>query len=309
MPERWRGSRRWLSRLRGRMCGFARKRLVICRPRGEMPGGASSIDITRVGARCVMNPNFHRMLAFGQALPQIRARAAQDLALRGMPRNKVLAGVVLLLESTLIRIGNDEYARANKSYGLTTMRNRHVDIDGSHVRFHFRGKSGKQHDIELSDRRLARIVQKCRDLPGQELFQYLDEDGARHALDSADVNDYLREIAGDDYTAKDFRTWAGTVLAAGELARSWPYESDAEAKRHIVAAVQAVSQRLGNTPAVCRKCYIHPVIIEAYQRGDVSGGGGSAGAAGLAAGNVAVRELEGEVLAFLRRQLEGGGAA
>ncbi len=200
---------------------------------------------------------YHRMLAFGHALPQIRERAAQDLAQRGMPRTKVLAAVVLLLESTLIRVGNDEYAKANKSYGLTTMRNRHVDISGNTVRFHFRGKSGKQHDIELSDRRLARIVQKCRELPGQELFQYLDEDGARHGVDSSDVNEYLKDIAGEDYTAKDFRTWAGTVLAAGELARNWPYESDADAKRHITATVQVVSQRLGNTPAVCRKCYIH----------------------------------------------------
>ena len=212
---------------------------------------------------------FERMIAFGRALPAIRARVEHDLGLRGMPREKVLAALVRLLETTLIRVGNEEYARTNKSFGLTTMRTRHVDIDGATIRFRFRGKSGKTHRIALTDRRLARIVARCRELPGQELFHYLDEDGEPRMLESADVNEYLRAISGQDFTAKDFRTWAGTVLAALALRACELADSPAQAKRNVVQAIESVSQRLGNTPSVCRTCYVHPGVIEAYLDGSL----------------------------------------
>ncbi len=172
-----------------------------------------------------------------------------------------------LLEKTLIRVGNDEYARENGSFGLTTMRDQHAKIQGQTVRFEFRGKSGIQHAVDLRDRRLARIVKACRDLPGYELFQYVDDDGTRQVIDSADVNEYLREITGEDFTAKDFRTWAGTVLAAKALAEVAGFASNTEAKRNIVRAIESVAKRLGNTKAVCRKCYIHPAILDAYMDG------------------------------------------
>ena len=210
---------------------------------------------------------YERMIAFGQALPHIRERVERDMALPGLPREKVLATVVRLLEMTLIRVGNREYARANGSFGLTTMRDRHVDISGSKLRFRFRGKSGKRHVIDLNDRRLARIVKRCQDIPGYELFQYLDDDGTRQSIDSSDVNDYLREITGQDFTAKDFRTWAGTVLAALALQEFAAFDSAAQAKRNIVRAIESVAERLGNTPSICRKCYVHPAVIEAYQEG------------------------------------------
>lgn len=210
---------------------------------------------------------YHRMLAFGRALPAIRAHVAQDLARPGLPRDKVLATVVRLLETTYIRVGNEEYARKNDSFGLTTLRDEHAEIAGSTLEFHFRGKSGIEHHIQLRDRRLARVVRQCQDLPGQELFQYLGEDGERHSLSSCDVNDYLRRISGQDFTAKDFRTWAGTVMALHALRKCLHCETDREAKKLVVQVVKDVAQRLGNTPAVCRQCYIHPAVLETFLDG------------------------------------------
>jgi DNA topoisomerase I len=210
---------------------------------------------------------FDRMLAFARALPRLRARVAQDQARRGLPREKVLATVVRLLEVTLIRIGNQEYARENKSYGLTTLRDRHVEFAGSKLIFEYRGKAGKLHRISLRDHRLARIVRSCQELPGQHLFQYIDEDGERQAVDSADVNEYLQEITGEPFTAKDFRTWAGTVLASLALSEFESFDSQAAAKRNITRAIEQVAAQLGNTVAVCRKSYIHPGVVEAYLDG------------------------------------------
>jgi DNA topoisomerase I len=210
---------------------------------------------------------YSRLPAFAQALRRIRRRTAADVRKRGLPRAKVLAAAVQLLEKTLIRIGNDEYARANGSIGLTTMRDRHASIRGAEVRFEFRGKSGIAHAVDIHDARLARIVKACRDLPGYELFQYVDGDGARQTICSDDVNAYLREISGDDFTAKDFRTWAGTVLAAQALARLARFKSKTEAKRNVAQAVGWVASRLGNTKAVCRKAYIHPAVVAAYMDG------------------------------------------
>ena len=210
---------------------------------------------------------YERMVAFGRALPRIRERIEQDMAQPGLPREKVLATVIRLLETTLIRVGNAEYARSNRSFGLTTLRDRHVQVDGSTLRFEFRGKSGVRHSVDLRDRRLARIVKRCRDIPGYELFQYIDDAGQRQTIDSADVNDYLRAISGEDFTAKDFRTWAGTVLAALALQELETFDSQAQAKRNIVGAIQNVAERLGNTPSVCRKCYVHPAVIDADLEG------------------------------------------
>lgn len=210
---------------------------------------------------------FGRMAAFADALPKIHARLDKDLSLRGLPRRKVLATVVHLLEHSLIRVGNEEYAATNKSYGLTTLRNRHVKVEGSNVRFRFLGKSKVKHDIALHDRRLARIVAKLQELPGQELFQYVDEEGTIHSIGSGDVNVYLKEISGGDFTAKDFRTWAGTVLALTELANVEPATTKREEKARITAVVKRVSEQLGNTPAVCRKCYVHPAVWEVYATG------------------------------------------
>lgn len=210
---------------------------------------------------------YERMLLFGTALRSIRTRLEEDLALPGLPRNKVLATIVRLMERTLIRVGNDEYARQNHSYGLTTMRTKHVQVNGSTVVFSFRGKSGKSHTVGVEDRRLARIVRQCQDLPGYELFEYLDESGETHKIDSSDVNDYLRSISGEDFTAKDFRTWAGTVLASLALREFDEFSSETQAKKNVVEAIKAVAQRLGNTPAVCRKCYVHPAVLECYLTG------------------------------------------
>jgi len=207
---------------------------------------------------------FERMEAFATLLPVVRRRTVADLARPGLPREKVLATVVQLLERSLIRVGNEEYAKANKSFGLTTMRDQHVEVKGSTLRFEFRGKSGKRHTVGINDRRLARIVKQCRDLPGQELFQYVDEDGHTQDVNSADVNTYLREVTGADFTAKDFRTWFGTVLAASALRECRPVDSMAAAKKNVVRAIEAVAGVLGNTPAVCRKSYIHPAILECY---------------------------------------------
>ena len=210
---------------------------------------------------------YHRVIDFGKALPTIRQRIAADLRRHGLPREKVLAAVVRLMETTHIRVGNDEYAKENHSYGLTTMRGRHASIHGNHVHFHFRGKSGVDHEIDFSDRRLARIVKECRDLPGQTLFQFLDHDGNVHHIGSHDVNHYLHETVGDEFTAKDFRTWAGTVLAALALHEYENFTSQRQARRYIVAAIESVAKKLGNTKAVCRKCYIHPEIFNAYMDG------------------------------------------
>jgi len=212
---------------------------------------------------------YERMLAFAKKLPAIRDKVAQDLALAGLPREKVLATVVRLLETSLIRVGNTEYARQNNSFGLATLRSRHVNVAGSSIRFEFRGKSGVQHALDLTDRRLARIIKQCQDLPGHELFQYIGEDGARYTIDSADVNDYLRQIAGEEFSTKDFRTWAGTVLAARALGEFHSGDEKAPLKKNIVQAVEVVAKRLGNTKAVCRNCYIHPAVIDAYTDGSL----------------------------------------
>jgi DNA topoisomerase-1 len=212
---------------------------------------------------------YGRLIAFADALPRIRKRNAADLKKSGLPREKVLAAIVRLLEKTLIRVGNEEYARDNGSVGMTTMRDRHVTVRGSTLRFEFRGKSRIEHAIDLRDARLARIVKACRDLPGYELFQYVGPDGRRQVIDSADVNAYLRDVVGDNFTAKDFRTWAATVMAAQALAGAAAFRSRTEAARNIGRAIECVARRLGNTKAICRKCYVHPAILEAYTNGVV----------------------------------------
>ena len=214
---------------------------------------------------------YERMVAFGEALAGIRERTARDLARPGLPREKVLAAVVRLLESSLIRVGNKEYERDNNSFGLATMRDRHVDFAGTVIEFNFRGKSGKRHSVAVRDRRLANVVRRCRDIPGQHLFQYFDDDEKRQSINSADVNAYLQEISGEPFTAKDFRTWAGTVLASVALREFAPFQSETEAKQNIVRAVEQVSEKLGNTPTVCRKCYIHPTVLDAYLEGATLG--------------------------------------
>jgi len=213
---------------------------------------------------------YGRVAAFARALPRIRRRVDQDLALPGLPLEKVLAAVVRLLETTFIRVGNEEYARENASFGLTTLRDRQVSVRGSKLKFRFRGKSGVEHTIELFDRRLAGIVRRMHDLPGEVLFQYYDEQGEIRAVESAAVNAYLREIAGDEFTSKDFRTWAATVLAAEALQRSGGAATAAEAKRNIARAIEEVARQLGNTSAVCRKCYVHPAILESYIDGTLA---------------------------------------
>jgi DNA topoisomerase I len=210
---------------------------------------------------------YHRMVAFGRLLPLIRSRVEADLARPGLPREKVLATVIRLLEATLIRVGNEEYARENKHYGLTTMRNRHVDVTGNTLIFHFKGKSGIEHKVDVADRRLAKIVRRLQDLPGHHLFQYVDEEGNRQDVDSGAVNAYLQEITGESFTAKDFRTWAGTLLAAQALQELESFDSEAQARKNVVQAIERVAERLGNTPSVCRKCYVHPEIIAAYLDG------------------------------------------
>ncbi|MBV9829522.1 MAG: DNA topoisomerase IB [Alphaproteobacteria bacterium] len=210
---------------------------------------------------------YGKMLIFARVLPLIRERVDADLKRRGLPRERVLAAIVRLMEMTLFRIGNTEYAKANKSFGLTTLRDRHVEVEGSHLHIAFRGKHGIRHETDIADRRLAKIVKDCRDLPGYELFQYLDDEGERHTIDSADVNEYLREIAGEEITAKDFRTWAATHLAAAALSEFEQFDTEAKKKKAIVGAVQKVATHLGNTPTICRKCYIHPAILDGYLDG------------------------------------------
>jgi DNA topoisomerase I len=212
---------------------------------------------------------YEHVVAFADALPSIREKVHEHMARRGLPREKVLATVVHLLESTLIRVGNDDYVKQNNSYGLTTLKNRHVAVDGNEVRFRFTGKSGKQWSLRVRDRRIAKIIKACQELPGQELIQYIDEDGKRRDVTSTDVNDYLREITGKDITAKDFRTWAGTVLAAMALKEFESSDSAAQAKRNLRAAIEKVSARLGNTPTICRKCYVHPEVLNSYMDGNL----------------------------------------
>jgi DNA topoisomerase I len=212
---------------------------------------------------------FNRMLEFAKLLPRIRQRVARDLKRPGLPREKVLATIVRLLEISLIRVGNDEYARDNNSYGLTTMKDRHARIRGAKMIFDFRGKGGKGHTIEVYEAGLAKIVKKCQDLPGQELFQYYDAEGKLQDVRSEDVNAYLHEIVGGDFTAKDFRTWAGTLLAVQALRESEKFETKAQAKKNLVRALEAVAGRLGNTPAVCKKSYVHPAVLECYLDGSM----------------------------------------
>jgi DNA topoisomerase-1 len=252
---------------------------------------------------------YERMIKFGKALPLIRKEVDRALGLPGLPREKVLATIVYLLEATMMRIGNDEYARENKSYGLTTLRNRHVKIEGSQVQFRFRGKSGVHHDVKVQDRRVARIIQRSRDLPGQQLFEYIDENGQPQTIDSSDVNDYLREITGEDYTAKDFRTWSGTVLAAIALREFEKFDSEAQAKKNVVRAIESVAEKLGNTPSVCRKCYVHPAVLDAYLDGTMIEGLLASAEQALAEELHELEPEEAAVLAMLQQRLEQESAA
>lgn len=213
---------------------------------------------------------YDRLLSFGNALPGLRARIDAHLAEAGMGRDKLMATVVALLDRTLVRIGNRRYARENRSYGLTTLRNRHVAVRGSRIRFSFKGKSGIEHQVTLENQRLAKILQRCLDLPGQQLFQYLDDDGERHAIGSQDINDYLRSHAGSDFTAKDYRTWAGSAMALEALCLAARTEVK-NPSQQVVDVVKQVAQRLGNSPAICRKCYIHPAIVDAFITGELAG--------------------------------------
>ncbi|HXA09760.1 MAG TPA: DNA topoisomerase IB [Chthoniobacterales bacterium] len=246
---------------------------------------------------------YEKMIVFGQALPGIRRRINRDLKRRGLPREKVLATVVQLLERSLIRIGNEAYAKENKSFGLTTMRNRHVEVKGAKVRFRFRGKSGQAHDIDTEDRRVARIIKKLQELPGQEIFQCLDAKGGQHQVTSDEVNQYLRETTGEEFTAKDFRTWAGTIMAATVLQAQEPFENKSQAKKNIKNAIGAVARVLGNTPAVCRKCYVHPAVLETYLDGNLIAGLRKRREETLADSFGDLRAEEAAVLAFLQEKL------
>jgi DNA topoisomerase I len=247
---------------------------------------------------------YEKTVLFGQALAKIRRRVEADLALAGLPRNKVLATVVRLLERTFIRVGNEEYARENKSFGLTTMRDQHVEVKGSKLRFQFRGKSGIKHEVDVDDRHIAKIVSKLQDIPGQDLFQYIDDEGERRDVTSQDVNDYLREITGEDFTAKDFRTWAGTVLAAIALNTVGGFETKKQAKKNVKDAISAVSKVLGNTPAICRKCYVHPVILETYLDGNSIEGLKQKTKETLENEAIDLRSGEAAILKFLQAHLE-----
>jgi DNA topoisomerase-1 len=245
---------------------------------------------------------YERMLAFAQTLPELRAQIDADLRRAGLPREKVLATVVRLLEATLIRVGNDEYARHNRSYGLTTMKDRHADVSAHRIEFRFRGKSGRTHVVGVADPRLARIVRKCQELPGEELFQYLDRAGRVRDVQSGDVNDYLRAITRRDFTAKDFRTWAGTVLAAWALAEGRTFTTKTQARKNVGRAVEAVASRLGNTVAVCRKCYIHPGVLDSYLDGSLARALRSA-AEGVRREARGLSRREAAVLALLSKRL------
>jgi DNA topoisomerase I len=252
---------------------------------------------------------YEHLLAFAAALPAIRRQVQQHMALRGLPREKVLATVVHLLETTLIRVGNDDYAKHNNSYGLTTLKNRHVAVDGNEVRFRFNGKSGKQWSLRVRDRRVAKIIRACQELPGQELLQYVDEEGHCQDITSTDVNDYLKEITGEDITAKDFRTWAGTVLAAMALSELESFDSAAQAKRNLRAAIEKVAARLGNTSTICRKCYIHPQVLNCYMDGKLARELKLKAENELRSSLESLKPEEAAVLALLRNRLakEAGG--
>ena len=246
---------------------------------------------------------FHRMVEFAHALPHLRRRVDRDLKLPGLPRAKVLAAVVRLLESTMVRVGNDEYARSNGSYGLTTLRDRHAEIRGGTLRLRFRAKHGIQWDVRLDDPTLAKIARRCRDLPGQELFQYLDDEGQVHDVGSADVNDYLREATSGEFTAKDFRTWTGTVLAAMALQEFEVADTQTQAKSNVLRAIERVAERLGNTPAVCRKCYVHPAVLDSYLDGSMVESAKTRADRELGCGLAKLRPEEAAVLVLLRRRL------
>jgi DNA topoisomerase I len=250
---------------------------------------------------------FEHVMQFARLLPSIRAKVAEHMALPGLPREKIVATTVYLLESTLIRVGNNDYARQNSSYGLTTLRDTHVKISGSELRFRFTGKAGKVWHLTVKDRRIAKIVKACQDLPGQKLLQYLDEAGQRQDLTSSDVNSYLREITGQEITAKYFRTWAGTVLAALALREFEAFDSAAIAKRNVKAAIGLVASRLGNTPTICRKCYVHPEVVNAYLGGSLLLEIKGRGEAELRSSLGDLGPAETAVLAFLRRRLRRGG--
>ena len=251
---------------------------------------------------------YEKVAVFGQALPKIRKRVDEDLGLPGLPRHKVLATIVQLLERTFIRVGNEEYARDNKSFGLTTLKDRHVDIKGSKLSFRFRGKSGIKHEVDIKDLRIARIVSKLQDLPGQDLFQFIDEEGKTSDITSQDVNDYLREITGEEFSAKDFRTWGGTVLAAMALNHLGKFETKKEAKAKIKEAVTAVSKVLGNTPTICRKCYVHPAVFETYLSGDAIEGLKKKTEEALESEAIDLRSGETAILKFLQGRLTAKAA-
>ena len=252
---------------------------------------------------------YTRTMAFGEVLPKIRARVQHDLGLPGLPRDRVLATIVRLLDMTYIRVGNEEYAKENNSFGLTTMENRHVDVTGSAIHFRFRGKSGRENDIDVRDARVARIVRRCQELPGKTLFQYCGNDGEYHAVDSADVNGYLEEMAGADFTAKDFRTWAGTVLAAWALQEMGRFASEAQAKKHVVVAIEKVAQQLGNTPSVCRKCYVHPEVLNAHLDGSLVELLEAKAERTMSEELAGLTAEEGAVIALLRRRLAEASVA
>lgn len=247
---------------------------------------------------------YGRVMAFGRALPALRRRVEKDLQQPGLPRAKVLATVVKLLETTLIRVGNEEYARTNHSYGLTTMRRQHATVKGSDITFAFKGKSGKRHEISVHDRQLAKIVRQCQELPDQEIFEYEDDEGNLHDVKSQDVNAYLHEVTGEEFTAKDFRTWSGTVLAAIALREFEQVSSQKEAKGNIVRAIESVSKLLGNTPSICRKCYVHPEVLESYLQGATIATLEQRGARALAKELRQLKPEEAAVMALLQERLK-----
>ena len=303
------GDRKTLERIRGLIIPPAWRDVWIC-PRAD--GHIQAIGYDEKGRKQYLyhprfrevrdEAKFEHMMAFAEALPALRERVAADMAKPGLGRDTVLATVVHLLETTMIRVGNAAYARDNGSYGLTTLRVRHVKVDGAELRFHFKGKSGKVWKLSVKDRRVARIVKACQDLPGQDLFQYIDDEGARQSVTSADVNAYLKQASGGEITAKDFRTWVGTVLAATALAEFGAAASPTEAKKNLTRAINQVAAQLGNTATVCRKCYVHPAVMAAYLDGALA-------LQPLDEPDADFRPEEAAVLAFLRGRAEGEGGA
>jgi DNA topoisomerase-1 len=243
---------------------------------------------------------FDHLIQFGRTLPKIRRQVARDLSRDELHREKVLATIIRLMDLTLIRVGNHEYAKQNNSYGLTTFKDRHAIVRGGRIQFSFRGKSGKEHKIEIEDQRLAKIVKRCQDIPGQRLFQYYNGDGNRHDVTSGDVNDYLREISGADFTAKDFRTWTATVLATLALKQAPPFQTSRQAKSNIKRAIETVAEKLGNTPAICQKCYVDPLVIDSYERGQLKGVVGNGAKKSIRRFMTSLDRGERDVLRFLR---------